>query len=284
MSRSDARWDLVVVGAGPAGAATALGALRRRPALRVLLLDRADFPRDKSCGDGIAPHVRRRPAPRSAPRDVVDGWTPLRTSSSAAATASGRRRDGRGRSWVVPRAVFDARLVERAVARGRRAAPPPGRAQVDAGDGGVVLDGGTGAGSLVGADGAHSVVRAARSARPRRAAGRWRSAATRPTPPDRRGRAGDRVRRPPPAVVRLGLRPRRRAVQRRVRRAAPATARPRRRRGAAARRSSSSCCPARPPTGDATGAATTCRCPAGAGSSPTARCCWPATPPGWSTR
>ena len=48
-------WDVVVVGAGPAGAATAIGALRSDPALRVALLDRADFPRDKSCGDGIAP-------------------------------------------------------------------------------------------------------------------------------------------------------------------------------------------------------------------------------------
>ena len=51
------RHDLVVVGAGPAGAATALGALAADPSLSVLLLDRAEFPRDKSCGDGIAPHV-----------------------------------------------------------------------------------------------------------------------------------------------------------------------------------------------------------------------------------
>ena len=50
-------WDLVVVGAGPAGASAALAALQRRPDARVLLLDREDFPRDKSCGDGIAPHV-----------------------------------------------------------------------------------------------------------------------------------------------------------------------------------------------------------------------------------
>ena len=50
-------WDLVVVGAGPAGSAAALGALAEDPSLRVLLLDRSDFPRDKSCGDGIAPHV-----------------------------------------------------------------------------------------------------------------------------------------------------------------------------------------------------------------------------------
>ncbi len=72
-------WDLVVVGAGPAGAATALGALRAAPELRVLLLDRDDFPRDKSCGDGIAPHVID--ALRSVgAEDVVEGWRPLRTA------------------------------------------------------------------------------------------------------------------------------------------------------------------------------------------------------------
>lgn len=53
-------WDLVVVGAGPAdasAASAALAALQRRPEARVLLLDRDDFPRDKSCGDAVAPHT-----------------------------------------------------------------------------------------------------------------------------------------------------------------------------------------------------------------------------------
>ena len=79
MSRGTAteHWDLVVVGAGPAGSATGLGALAEDPALRVLLLDRSEFPRDKSCGDGIAPHVLDALAPVGA-ADVVDGWAPLR--------------------------------------------------------------------------------------------------------------------------------------------------------------------------------------------------------------
>ncbi|WP_343900146.1 FAD-dependent monooxygenase, partial [Nocardioides aquaticus] len=47
-------YDPVVVGAGPAGLEAAVAALEERPGLRVLLLDRADFPRDKCCGDGIA--------------------------------------------------------------------------------------------------------------------------------------------------------------------------------------------------------------------------------------
>ena len=44
-------WDLTIVGAGPAGVATALAL--SKSGLSVLLLDKADFPRDKICGDAI---------------------------------------------------------------------------------------------------------------------------------------------------------------------------------------------------------------------------------------
>ena len=118
MSRGTAteHWDLVVVGAGPAGSATALGALAEDPGLRVLLLDRSEFPRDKSCGDGIAPHVLDALAPVGA-ADVVDGWAPLRDLELAhgdVSVAGPMRRE----VHVVPRRVLDARLVERAVAAG----------------------------------------------------------------------------------------------------------------------------------------------------------------------
>ena len=46
-------WDAVVVGAGPAGAASAL--LLARAGARVLLLDRARFPRDKPCSEYLSP-------------------------------------------------------------------------------------------------------------------------------------------------------------------------------------------------------------------------------------
>jgi geranylgeranyl reductase family protein len=46
-------WDVVVVGAGPAGSATAL--LVARAGARVLLLDRARFPRDKPCSEYLSP-------------------------------------------------------------------------------------------------------------------------------------------------------------------------------------------------------------------------------------
>ena len=50
-------WDAVVVGAGPAGAATAL--LLARTGARVLLLDRARFPRDKPCSEYLSPGTTR---------------------------------------------------------------------------------------------------------------------------------------------------------------------------------------------------------------------------------
>jgi menaquinone-9 beta-reductase len=49
------RVDLIVVGAGPGGSATAYHAART--GLEVLLLDRQNFPRDKPCGDGLMPHA-----------------------------------------------------------------------------------------------------------------------------------------------------------------------------------------------------------------------------------
>ena len=51
------RRDAVVVGAGPAGCATAI--LLRQSGHDVLLLDEARFPRDKICGEGISPEAWR---------------------------------------------------------------------------------------------------------------------------------------------------------------------------------------------------------------------------------
>ena len=133
------------MGAGPAGATAALGALRADPTLRVLLLDRADFPRDKSCGDGIAPHVLDELAVLGV-HDVTDGWAPVRTLELTRG-ASGVSRDMARPAWVVPREVFDARLVEHAVAAGavlrrhRVRSVEVGAAQHDGEHDGVVLDG-----------------------------------------------------------------------------------------------------------------------------------------------
>ncbi len=53
------RRDVVIVGGGPAGAATALFLLRRDPALaaRMLVLEKARHPRTKVCAGGLIPHT-----------------------------------------------------------------------------------------------------------------------------------------------------------------------------------------------------------------------------------
>lgn len=50
------RWQVVIVGGGPAGAATAIRIAQVDPSLaeRTLVLDRAVFPREKPCGGGLA--------------------------------------------------------------------------------------------------------------------------------------------------------------------------------------------------------------------------------------
>ena len=146
-----------MIGAGPAGAATALGALTARPDLSVLLLDRSSFPRDKACGDGVAPHVLDLLQPVGG-AGLLDDVVPvhrLRLRRDGVSVVGSMRRA----AWVVPRTVFDQRLVELACSAGavlachrvRRVEVVPGRpVEVDDVAVGRVL---------VGADGAHSVVR-----------------------------------------------------------------------------------------------------------------------------
>jgi geranylgeranyl reductase family protein len=149
------RWDLVVVGAGPAGAATAVGALCARPGLRVLLLDRADFPRDKSCGDGIAPQAIDLLAAEGV-TGLVDDRVPVRRLSLALGDASASRLMQRP-AWVVPREAFDARLVRAAEAAGAVRRVHRVR-EVSRERGTVVVDEALEADVLVGADGAGSLV------------------------------------------------------------------------------------------------------------------------------
>jgi geranylgeranyl reductase family protein len=176
-------WDLAIVGAGPAGSAAALGALAANPGLRVTLLDRAEFPRDKSCGDGIAPHVF------DVLRDVgvsglVDDWRPVRRLQLQRADVT-TARDMARPAWVVPRAVFDARLMQAAVRAGAHLERLRVKT-VDVDANGVRLDRNVTARLTVGADGAHSVVRSALGVPPaRRQALALRGYA--PTPPDRMG-------------------------------------------------------------------------------------------------
>nr|MDT0661605.1 geranylgeranyl reductase family protein [Micromonospora sp. DSM 115978] len=150
-------WDVAVVGAGPAGAAAALAA--RRAGAHVLLLDRADFPRDKPCGDGIAPHAVDVLTALGV-ADPVAGFPAVPALRLVAPDGGQVARPLPRPAYTVPRAVFDARLVAAAVAAGaefRRHLVRRIESRADE----VLLDGVVAARVVIGADGAGSVVRRA---------------------------------------------------------------------------------------------------------------------------
>ncbi|MGB5952836.1 MAG: geranylgeranyl reductase family protein [Ornithinimicrobium sp.] len=149
-------WDVVIIGAGPAGCSAALAARRARPKASVLLLDRATFPRDKACGDGIAPHaidvLRDLGVPWHFPR-----YRPVRSlqlSSGPEHVARDMRRD----AWVVPRVDFDDYLLRQAQEAGvsvvRQRVRSVRRLATS-----IVVDDCVQAAVVIAADGAHSEVR-----------------------------------------------------------------------------------------------------------------------------
>ena len=161
--------DVVVVGAGPAGAAAAIAARRADPAARVLLLDAAEFPRDKVCGDGVAPHALDVLAELGVDTAaLVAGTTAvprLRLRSPGGALAA---RPFVRAAHVVPRLWFDERLVRVAVAAGAELRRHRVRTIRRVGAH-LMVDDLVRARVVIGADGAESVVRRQVQARPPRA-------------------------------------------------------------------------------------------------------------------
>jgi menaquinone-9 beta-reductase len=64
--------DVIVVGAGPAGSATAY--YLANAGLDVLVLEKSHFPREKVCGDGLAPRAVKALAGMGVPIAESDGW------------------------------------------------------------------------------------------------------------------------------------------------------------------------------------------------------------------
>ncbi len=57
MQKITSLYDVLIVGAGPAGSNAAISYKKLNPELKVGLIDKSIFPRDKSCGDAIGPGV-----------------------------------------------------------------------------------------------------------------------------------------------------------------------------------------------------------------------------------
>lgn len=111
--------DIIVVGAGPAGSATA--ALAARAGARVLLLDRARFPRNKACAEYMSPGVLQALC-RMGLSDGVLERRPLQVPGMEIVAPSGfryrLRYEQAGRSLnaiTLPRLQLDHALVESAV-------------------------------------------------------------------------------------------------------------------------------------------------------------------------
>jgi flavin-dependent dehydrogenase len=103
-------WDALVIGAGPAGSVTARELARR--GRRVLLVDRATFPRSKVCGcclNGAA----IRTLDRLGLGRVLEGAMPLDRLTLAAGSRTATMALPRG--VALSREVLDARLLEAAV-------------------------------------------------------------------------------------------------------------------------------------------------------------------------
>lgn len=108
-------WDVVVVGAGPAGCAAARAAAAAGAS--TIVLERAQPPRYKTCGGGlIGPSLAALSAQLSLPvrQHVVEAEVSFRGRLSVRA----RARDGGRLLPLVDRAEFDAALLEAAVAAG----------------------------------------------------------------------------------------------------------------------------------------------------------------------
>ena len=118
--------DVIVVGAGPAGATTAT--ILAQKGYDVLLLDRENFPRDKTCGDAV-PAGAIEAMTRLGMGDKIQKaeergeFYPLdkiRIYSPNGTMLQTRLKVGKegGRSYVVPRMYFDAVIQQHAIESG----------------------------------------------------------------------------------------------------------------------------------------------------------------------
>jgi geranylgeranyl reductase family protein len=114
--------DVIIVGAGPAGSATAY--FLARAGVHVLLLDKASFPRDKTCGDGLSPRAQHMlaamglldtVAQQAHSAEALHLYAP---NAQRAVAAVHSEFDLPNRTLILPRQTFDHLLQQHAIAAG----------------------------------------------------------------------------------------------------------------------------------------------------------------------
>ena len=157
--------DAVVVGGGPAGAAAAITLARAGSS--VLVVDKARFPRDKCCGDGLTADALRQLEDLGLRPEAVPGWQVVEEvyvrSPAGRTVCFPLPADGGQFAVVAPRMELDAALLDVARAAGAKVADGHGLTGARAVADGIELDvdgmGTVTAGYAIGADGAWSPLR-----------------------------------------------------------------------------------------------------------------------------
>ena len=112
------RFDIAVIGGGPAGAATAIRAARS--GARVVVVEKGPYGRDKVCGDGLTPRAVAALNELEIPLDDAHHIDGLRMIAGKQirqlAWPSGGRFPNHGAVW--PRRRLDAALIDAATAAG----------------------------------------------------------------------------------------------------------------------------------------------------------------------
>lgn len=112
--------DVVIIGAGPAGTAAAI--TLARAGRSVVVLDKASFPREKICGDGLTTGALRQLDTLGLRPETVASWQPVDdvvVHGPSGRTVTFPLPRGQGRFAVVARRVdLDASLVDLARAAG----------------------------------------------------------------------------------------------------------------------------------------------------------------------
>ena len=120
--------DVVIVGAGPAGSAAAIDLVRK--GIKVILLDKAVFPRDKCCGDGLTTDALRILDQLGLSPESITNWNAV--TDAVIYSPKGRKAtlplpSGKGQfAAIAPRVELDYQLVNLAVDEGAELLSPLG--------------------------------------------------------------------------------------------------------------------------------------------------------------